>query len=72
MFSGPNDGGDYLSRSMDITTQYEIDRALRRPQRWRPSGASGFVIGMAAGIFLGSKARKEADGPDSGRAPYCF
>lgn len=72
MFHGDG-SADYLARTQEITTQYEYDAWLRRNQRWHPSGTRGFVLGMAAGIFLGTKARREDRGQDSGGTPRgCF
>ena len=77
MFNGQQDGtgqwrGGYLTQAQDITLEYQYNNMRRQP--WHPSGTRSFVLGVAAGIFVGRKmARRENDGPDSGRTPRgCF
>lgn len=72
MFGGQQeDGSDYLSQAQNITQGYEFGSMRRQP--WHPSGTRSFVVGIAAGIFLGSKmARKESRGTDSGGPQGCF
>lgn len=76
MFNGRQDDsgqwrGGFLTQAQDIAREYEYNNMRRQP--WHPSGTRSFAIGVAAGIFVGSKmARKGDRGTDSGGPQGCF